>query len=115
VGRPYGHATLDTDTIVFGLIVPHRREEADARSKRLAHPAKPGVPPNPDQEGPHLIKDERGVRRWYFWVPSRTSWFSAFYERHQLYAGEHWTYIGAAIEPDEPDSFQRQASQPRAR
>ena len=78
-------------------------------------PAKPGVPPNPDQEGPHLIKDERGVRRWYFWVPSRTSWFSAFYERHQLFAGENWTYIGAAIEPDEPDSFQRQVGQPRAR
>jgi hypothetical protein len=51
-------------------------------------PANPGMPTDPSQEGPHLIKDERGVRRWYFWVPARASWSSGSRERHALLAGE---------------------------
>jgi hypothetical protein len=66
------------------------------------------MPTDPSQEGPHLIKDERGIRRWYFWVPARTSWFSGSRERHALLAGERWTYIGAAIKPVERDGVPQQ-------
>jgi hypothetical protein len=31
--------------------------------------ANPGTPPNPGQQGPHLIVDESGFRRWAWWTP----------------------------------------------
>jgi hypothetical protein len=62
--------------------------------------ANPGFPWNPNQEGPHLITDQHGQRRWYFWVAAG-GWFSGSFQCSPAFAGEHWRYIGAAIAPDD--------------
>ena len=44
--------------------------------------ANPGFPSKPDQEGPHYIRDQYGERRWYFWLPVGTLWFSGSFNAH---------------------------------
>jgi hypothetical protein len=67
-------------------------------------PTNPGVPMNPDQAGPHLIRDEHGRRRWFWWrpanVPSDGSWSDERVQVPAIYVGERWTYIGPAKTPD---------------
>ncbi len=58
-------------------------------------PTNPGVPPNSWTEGPHLILDEHGVRRWAWWNAAdggaRGGWnFSGGGGR-----GLDWTYVAA--------------------
>jgi hypothetical protein len=63
-------------------------------------PAHPGVPPDPDQERPHLIEDEHGKQCWFLWTPVTASWVSGPLPRDRprrcdpSFAGEHWRYIG---------------------
>jgi hypothetical protein len=60
----------------------------------------PDFPSNPNQEGPHLITDENGQRRWYFWVPDGR-WFSGSFQCSPAFAAAHWKYAGAAIAPED--------------
>jgi hypothetical protein len=72
---------------------------------------KPGTPENPDQEGPHLIEDEHGARSWYWWLPDAAIWFTSSQQRSPSFAAQHWTYIGAAAEPQKVATFQRQVGE----
>jgi hypothetical protein len=56
--------------------------------------ARPGVPPDPDQERPHLIEDEHGKRRWFLWMPAATTWVSGPRRCNPSFAGKHWRYAG---------------------
>jgi hypothetical protein len=58
-------------------------------------PAHPGIPPDPDQERPHLIADEDGKQFWLLWEPVTATWASGPRRCSPSFAGEHWTYIGA--------------------
>jgi hypothetical protein len=57
--------------------------------------AHPGVPPDPDQERPHLIEDEHGKQRWFLWMPVTTTWVSGPRRCNPSFAGKRRRYIGA--------------------
>jgi hypothetical protein len=78
-------------------------------------PANPGVPANPDQEGPHWIEDEHGAQRWFWWLPVSGAWFSSSLQCSPAAAAKHWTYIEAAVVPEKPAQFQTQVAQPPRR
>jgi hypothetical protein len=59
-------------------------------------PAKPGVPLDPHLDGPHLVVDAYGRRRWAWWVSAAAAWVYA----EGLGQGHKWTYIGPAKSPD---------------
>jgi hypothetical protein len=83
--------------------VRDRRREND--EKGWPDAANPGFPRDPDDEGPHLIRDQYGRRRWYLWMPAGLRWFNGQHQCDPTFAAEHWTYIGAAIAPsgDQPN------------
>ena len=63
-------------------------------------PGNPGVPPNSDHPGPHLIVDGFGERQWAWWLgfgAERGGWLTA---THSGTRGSEWTYIGSAVAPD---------------
>jgi hypothetical protein len=68
--------------------------------------ANPGFPTNSNQEGPHSIIDQYGQRRWYFWMPVGTLWFSGSFQCSPSFAAIHWSYIGAAITPRSEEKAQ---------
>jgi hypothetical protein len=72
--------------------------------------ANPGVPTNPDQEGPHWIEDEFGRQRWFWWDPHTGAWSGASRQEPPLIAGERWTYIGGAVVPQRSAGFQTQVT-----
>ena len=69
-------------------------------TKGWPDPENPGFPVNPNHEGPHLIVDQYGRRRWFYWLPFATLWFSGSLQCHPFLAAERWTYIGPAMEPE---------------
>jgi hypothetical protein len=71
-------------------------------------PAHPGVPPDPDQERPHLIEDEHGKQCWFLWMPVTASWSSGQRRCDPAFAGEHWRYIGAPAGPEGKPSSSRE-------
>lgn len=72
-----------------------------AIGKDWPDPGQPGVPENPNREGPHLVMDSRGKRRWAWWTPPRSEgngdWTT---DGGESGAGQNWTYIGPAQPPD---------------
>jgi hypothetical protein len=62
-------------------------------------PDHPGWPIDPRQEGPHLVVDQYGKRRWYLWMTNGT-WFRGGNSCSAGWAGRDWTYIGPAVAPD---------------
>jgi hypothetical protein len=65
-------------------------------------PAKPGVPLNPDREGPHLVIDTRGLRRWAWWTPASDKLGGTWNAQGVTgESGQDWIYIGPAKAPDD--------------
>jgi hypothetical protein len=60
--------------------------------------ARPGVPEHPDREAPHVIVDQRGQRRWAWWVPGTRG--GAWKYSAAVGPCVRWTYIGPAEPPD---------------
>jgi hypothetical protein len=93
-------ATTDYNGDVLRVTAPVSWEYQVSDEKGWPDDANPGFPTDPDDEGPHLIKDQYGRRRWYFWMPTGTRWFNGQHQCDPVFAAAHWTYIGAAIAPD---------------
>jgi hypothetical protein len=72
--------------------------------------ANPGTPESPEQEGPHLIQEDHGDRRWYWWLPNEAAWFGHSQKHEPSFAAVNWSYIGAAAEPTKRASFQTQVN-----
>jgi len=67
----------------------------------------PGVPLNPAAEGPHWIEDEHGERRWAWWLPVSGKWLSCQSMCPAPLVARRWTYLGAALAPEQPAQRQR--------
>jgi hypothetical protein len=65
-------------------------------------PAKPGFPKNPGRDGPYLIIDAAGGRRWMCWEPVGGFWqlSNMTGKEDPAVAGQEWTYLGPAVAPD---------------
>ena len=72
---------------------------ADARG--WPDPANPGVPVNPDKEGPHWIEDDRGRRRWGWWMGRAGRWLGSNRDVPASRIANQWTYLGAAVVPEQ--------------
>lgn len=58
-------------------------------------------PDDPTLEGPHLVLDEQGNRRWAWWVPSPgTSYQGSFVLPYNLGRPHEIKWIGPAVTPD---------------
>jgi len=70
-------------------------------SRGWPDPAKPGVPMNLDEEGPHRVVDFGGVHRWACWSGRKGRWRVDGQDvAPSGVAG--WTYLGPAIPPEGP-------------
>jgi hypothetical protein len=66
-------------------------------------PGKPGFPKAAASDGPHLIRNARGVRQWVWWVSVGGGFWrlpSPYGNVVPLVAAREWTYIGPAATPD---------------
>ena len=61
--------------------------------------ANPGIPLNPERQGPHVIVDQYGKRWWAWWdgLGPNGGWSHATATGNR---GLNWTYIGPAVAPD---------------
>lgn len=75
-------------------------------------PARPCVPINPEQAGPHLLIDEHGAKRWAWWIPTSDKLGGTW--MHATGGGWNvdWGYVGPAGEPATPARFPSQVGQP---
>jgi hypothetical protein len=81
----------------------HRHQSEDERmNQNWPDPVNPGLPVNPDQEGPRLIVNEHGNQCWVWWSPTTGAWSSGSWQGPPILAAERWTYVGAAIAPEAP-------------
>jgi hypothetical protein len=74
--------------------------------------ANPGKPTNPMRDGPHLIEDEHGARRWCWWDSTAEAWTNGSRCHPSAFAASHWFYIGTEIKLVEPKSSQTPAEKP---
>jgi hypothetical protein len=103
MARHYFNNLADITEILFGKCPRRVRKKGVMMSdpKGWPDPAHPGIPPNPDRQGPHLIVDEYGTRRWAWCTPDGLGpngfWGHATATGNR---GLNWCYIGPAMAPD---------------
>jgi hypothetical protein len=61
---------------------------------------RPWIPMNPGQQGPHVIMDKSGIRRWAWWTPISDRLGGAWMSGGGGSAYLDWTYIGPGKSPD---------------
>jgi hypothetical protein len=93
---------LETDTNYRGKCPQDVRKKGVTMPDPKGWPdaANPGIPLNPERQGPHLIADQYGKRWWAWWTPEGLGPNGGWHYAVGGGRGLNWTYIGPAVPPD---------------